>query len=217
MAEARSLSRRSQLLRRRSLCGFGVLAAEPLYAPCRVDQALFASKERVAIRADFDVNVALVGRPRLKIVSAGAHYLHCGIVGMNLFLGHRYRQTFPTIFRIYCIWIRHLAQTIQSPVRTRSHGLRSKHLNLKDHRVPQVSHLRPGFTPRLGCANPKFTVHRFLTPSRSPLPPAEPSHRIPPASDAPHPDSNSPAIHRANPLLPSGSRHTRARAPRHIP
>jgi hypothetical protein len=29
-----------------------------------------------------------VGRARLKIVSAGAQYLHRGVVGMNLFLGH---------------------------------------------------------------------------------------------------------------------------------
>jgi hypothetical protein len=30
-----------------------------------------------------------VGRPRLKIVSAGAQNPHRSVIGMNLFLGHR--------------------------------------------------------------------------------------------------------------------------------
>src|ERR1700739_464570 len=77
------------LLRRRCLGSLGVLTAEPLHAPCRVNQALLAGEERVAVRADFHVDVALVGRPGLKVVSAGAHHAHRSIVGMNLFLGHR--------------------------------------------------------------------------------------------------------------------------------
>jgi hypothetical protein len=77
------------LLRWGGLASLGVLAAEPLHATCRVNQALFAGEERVAIGANFHVNVALVGRPGLKVVSAGAHNLHRGVVWMNLFLGHR--------------------------------------------------------------------------------------------------------------------------------
>jgi hypothetical protein len=66
----------------------------PLLLPVR---HLFAGIERVANRADFHVNVALVGRTGLKTVSAGALNLHCGVIGMNLFLGHRSEQTFPAM------------------------------------------------------------------------------------------------------------------------
>ena len=69
--------------------GLGKLATEALHAACRVHQALLAGKERVANRADFHVYVALVGRTGLKMVPAGAFDLHRGVVGMNLFLGHR--------------------------------------------------------------------------------------------------------------------------------
>ena len=71
----------------RSRC-LGILAAEPLHAASRVHQPLFAGKERVANRADFHVDVALVGRTGLKVVSAGAKHTHRGVIGMNLFLGH---------------------------------------------------------------------------------------------------------------------------------
>jgi hypothetical protein len=78
----------ASLLRRCRLLGLGILAAEPLDASCRVNQALLAGEERVAVRADFHVDVALVGRPGLKIVSAGAHNPHCIVVGVDFFLGH---------------------------------------------------------------------------------------------------------------------------------
>ena len=81
--------------------GLGKLATEALYAACRVYQALLAGKERVANRADFHVYVALMGRTGLKAVSAGALDLHCGVIGMNLFLGHLFRQTFPAILLLY--------------------------------------------------------------------------------------------------------------------
>jgi len=68
--------------------GFGVLAAEALDAARRVHQTLFAGKERVANRTDFHVNVALVGRTGLKVVSAGALDMHRVVFGMNLFLWH---------------------------------------------------------------------------------------------------------------------------------
>ena len=71
------------------LVALGVLAAEPFNAASSIYQALFAGKERVANRADFDVNVALVGRARFKIASAGALDLHCGVIGVDIFLGHR--------------------------------------------------------------------------------------------------------------------------------
>ena len=77
------------LLRRRNrLVALCVLPPEPLHASRRVDQPLFARKERVANRANFHMNVALVGRPRFKTASAGAHHPHRGVIGMNLFLGH---------------------------------------------------------------------------------------------------------------------------------
>jgi len=84
--------------------GLGKLAAEALHTACRVYQALLAGKERVANRADFHVYVALVGRTGLKIVSAGALHAHRGVVGMNLFLGHLSRQTFPAMSLLYGDW-----------------------------------------------------------------------------------------------------------------
>jgi hypothetical protein len=39
-----------------------------------------------------------VGRTRFEVASAGAHYLHRGVIGMNLFLGHLVNlKTFPAI------------------------------------------------------------------------------------------------------------------------
>ena len=40
--------------------GFGVLAAEAFDASGGIDQLLFAGEERVAIRADFQVDIALM-------------------------------------------------------------------------------------------------------------------------------------------------------------
>ena len=61
------------LLRRRcGLPGLGILAAEALHTACGIDKPLFAGEERMANRADFHVNVALVGRTGLKVVSASA-------------------------------------------------------------------------------------------------------------------------------------------------
>src|ERR1039458_1361546 len=84
-----------------SLIGLGILAAEALNAARGVHQALFAGVERVAYRADFHVNVALVSRTGLKIAPAGAFHLHRDVVGMNLFLGHLARQTFPAMLLLY--------------------------------------------------------------------------------------------------------------------
>ena len=72
-----------------SFPGLGILAAEALDTASGIDQALLAGEEWVASRTDFHVNVALVGRPGLKVVSAGAQYAHRSVIGMNLFLGHR--------------------------------------------------------------------------------------------------------------------------------
>src|SRR5271165_1265237 len=84
--------RAKSLIRRRLLRGgrlsLGILAAETLDAAGRIHQALLAGEERMACRADFHVNVALVGRAGLKVVSACAHHPHGGVIGMNLFLGH---------------------------------------------------------------------------------------------------------------------------------
>lgn len=67
----------------------GVLAAEAFNATSSIHQALLPSKERVAVRADFDADVAFVGGPGLKVVAAGANHADGFVVGMNLFLGHR--------------------------------------------------------------------------------------------------------------------------------
>jgi len=108
-------SRRSSLLCWRRLARLGVLATEPFHASCRVHQALFASEERVAVRADFHVDVALMGRPGLKVVSAGAHHAHRGVVRMDFFLGHLETDLSCNVLS-YCIGIQEAAQTIQPAI-----------------------------------------------------------------------------------------------------
>ena len=70
------------------LAGFGILAAEALDAASGVDEALLAGEEGVAGGADFDVDVALVGRTGFKAVATGAENADGGVVGVDLFLGH---------------------------------------------------------------------------------------------------------------------------------
>jgi hypothetical protein len=63
--------------------GLRVLPAEALHSSGGVHQLLLAGKKRVAIRADFQVNGALVGGPGGKCVSACAVHAHFFILGMD--------------------------------------------------------------------------------------------------------------------------------------
>ena len=81
-------SRSTALLGGCGLPGLGVLPAEALHASGSVDQPLLAGEERVANRANFYVDVALVGRTGLKVAPACAYDPHSGIIRVNLFLGH---------------------------------------------------------------------------------------------------------------------------------
>jgi hypothetical protein len=62
---------------------FAVLAAEALDAAGGIDQLLLAGKERVATRADFYADVALVCRARGKGAATGAVHAHFMIRGMD--------------------------------------------------------------------------------------------------------------------------------------
>ena len=65
-------------------CGVGVLLGEAFDAASGVNQLLFAGEERVAIGADFDVELfAFDGRASLEIVAAGAVYGYGVIIGVN--------------------------------------------------------------------------------------------------------------------------------------
>jgi hypothetical protein len=82
-------------LLRRSSSGLGlgrvrlrILATEALYATGGVDHLLLAGKKRVAVGADFHVNIALMGGAGLKAVTAGAHHADCFVIGMNSLLRH---------------------------------------------------------------------------------------------------------------------------------
>ena len=66
----------------------GELATEALDAAGGVDQLLLAGEERVAGRADFNDDRALVGRTRVELVAAGALYVRIGVSGMNSCLWH---------------------------------------------------------------------------------------------------------------------------------
>ena len=61
----------------------GVLAAETFDATGGVHELLLARKERMAIGADFYVDVALVGRTSAETVAARAHDANLVVSGMN--------------------------------------------------------------------------------------------------------------------------------------
>jgi len=78
------------LLGRFGLCGvalrgvtLGVFAAEALDPPRGVQQFLLAGEERMARRADFYVDVAVMGRAGDKAVAAGAVYAHFAVLGKD--------------------------------------------------------------------------------------------------------------------------------------
>src|ERR1700738_4379349 len=102
MAEARC----RKLLQKRGLLGrlavrLGVLPAEALDASRGVYQALLARKKGMANRADFHVNVALMGRTGLEIVSAGTEHAHSGIIWVDFFLRHLLKRPFLQL--IHCM------------------------------------------------------------------------------------------------------------------
>src|SRR5579872_823367 len=61
----------------------GVLPAETLHAAGGVHELLLAGEERMAIGADFYVDVTLVSRARSKVVAARAHDADFVVSGMN--------------------------------------------------------------------------------------------------------------------------------------
>jgi hypothetical protein len=60
-----------------------VLPAEALYATRRVYEFLLASVERMAIRADFHMDIALMGGAGEEAVAARTHDAHFVVSGMN--------------------------------------------------------------------------------------------------------------------------------------
>ena len=102
---------RGSLLGCLGLARLGVLAAETLDASRGIDKALLAGEERVAARADFNVDVALVGRPGFKVAAAGALNHHCSVIWVDLFLRHRFGdKPFLLLFHIYSKGIRSAMQ-----------------------------------------------------------------------------------------------------------
>jgi hypothetical protein len=64
------------------------VAAEALDATGRVDQLLLAGKERVAGRADFEHDIALVRGARGEVVAARTAHVGFVVIGVNPSLGH---------------------------------------------------------------------------------------------------------------------------------
>jgi len=71
--------------RLRRLTSLFILAAEALDASGGVDQLLFAGEKRVAVGADFQMDIALMRRSGGKRVPASAHDADFVVCGMNLF------------------------------------------------------------------------------------------------------------------------------------
>ena len=63
--------------------GLRVLAAEALDAARGVEYLLLAGEERVAGRADFDADIALMGRPGQKGITACAMHTRLMVIGVN--------------------------------------------------------------------------------------------------------------------------------------
>src|SRR5207244_1309210 len=76
------LLRRSSPRRSRRVL-LGILPPETLHPPRRIHQLLLAGKERMAVRADFHRDIALMGRPGNKRVAARAMHAHFMVIGMN--------------------------------------------------------------------------------------------------------------------------------------
>ncbi len=89
-AEAPSLAFTALLLRCFGLGRIRLreLAPEAVYATRGVDQLLFAREERVARRADFQHDVALMGGARLEVRAASALDSNFLVMRMDLFLRH---------------------------------------------------------------------------------------------------------------------------------
>jgi hypothetical protein len=68
--------------------GLGVLATEALNAARGVDQLLFAGEERVAVGANFGVDIAFVRGTRGEVVPARADHANLVIVRMDPLLRH---------------------------------------------------------------------------------------------------------------------------------
>ena len=68
--------------------GFGsaalVALLESIDTTRRINKLLLAGEEGVAIRTDFDVEIVLHRRSRIKLVTAGAHNGNRLVFGMNL-------------------------------------------------------------------------------------------------------------------------------------
>lgn len=79
---------------RRSLLAIALVKA--IDAAGRIDQLLLAGEKRMTRRANFNVQVALFGRARLKALAAGASNGYLVIIGMNLWFHYspcpHYRQ-----------------------------------------------------------------------------------------------------------------------------
>src|ERR1700733_11177383 len=61
----------------------GVLPAEAFHTTGRIQHLLLAGEERMAIRANFYVDISTMGRPRRKVVAASAQDANLIVCGMN--------------------------------------------------------------------------------------------------------------------------------------
>src|SRR5205814_4983816 len=60
-----------------------ILLLEAVHAAFRVDQLLASGKERMAVRADFNADIALMRRARPELVPAGADDVNFFVSGMD--------------------------------------------------------------------------------------------------------------------------------------
>ena len=86
-------------------CGLGlggvrlrIFAAEALDAPGGIDHLLLASEKRMAVGANFHVDIALVRGTGLESMATGALHTDRFVIGMNSLLWHR-TETF--LFKRY--------------------------------------------------------------------------------------------------------------------
>src|ERR1700676_4121000 len=75
----------------------GVFAPEALYTTGGVPQLLLAGEERMAVRADFDADVALMSGAGHKSVAARAMHAHFVVCGMNSWFHRSVQSRFESL------------------------------------------------------------------------------------------------------------------------
>src|SRR4051812_10254747 len=115
-----------------------VLTVKALDAAGRIYQLLFPGEERVAVRADFQADVALVGRTGSKHVAARAMHAHFVIRGVNSCLHVALDLSCETLILQEMLWSGNRIQAGEVVASEIGSGRRGQCVSLPNSRLPRV-------------------------------------------------------------------------------